>query len=717
MGKAGTDSLAAPCPRAARIAVQVVMLILLAPAVAPGAAAGLAHLAASDAVDRDAFGNSVAISGDWLLVGAPERGDSGDDSGAAYVFRRNGVTWTETTKLTASDAAAGDRFGGSVALGPDTLAVAARDDDDAGEGSGSVYVFPWNGTVWGEPAKLVASGAHEGDSFGCSVSLSGQTLAVGAYATDADGESSGSVYIFQHEAGLWRQRAELTASDARQAQYFGCSVAVDGDRLVVGARGDDDRGVNAGAVYLFARRDGQWAETGKYVPSDVAEGDYFGRTVAIDGDTVVASAPGDDPAGAAYAFRWDGVACIEESKLTVPGAGEGDGFGCGVAIDGEDLVVGARGDDEAGGEAGAGYVFRREGGAWEQVSKLTASDDAGGRLGGSVALREGCVVAGAPGSEEQPLVPGSVHVFSTGTRTAWRGPGSSGSWSDANHWTAGVPDANMDVSIDGPTVSRVDGEGASARTVSVGAAGPGTLRIEGATLSLRALCVGGQGGILADANGTLRVQGDLENHATDPGRFDLSGATVAFGGAASGGPARLEVAGADLGLDPAGWEGNFAIGSLVVEPGAALQLVNEVQNDPNGGAEALYVGELTIGPQGRIDLCGAHLYYRNGGVAKKLLRGDSNLDGLVDRLDYLVLQESFGTRSSAGWADGDSDADGDVDALDYLAIKQGFDLACGGSQGEAPEPSVLCLLVLGAGVLLRPGRRGALQWTRRAPEA
>jgi len=193
-------------------------------------------------------------------------------------------------------------------------------------------------------------------------------------------------------------------------------------------------------------------------------------------------------------------------------------------------------------------------------------------------------------------------------------------------------------------------------------------------------------------------------------------ATVVFGPPGEPGePELLEVAGRDLGLDPAGWYDNFAVGSLVVDDGAILRLVDEFDNDPSGhGPEALYVDELIVEEGARIDLGGLHLYYLNGGPPKRLICGDCDLDGDADRSDFLVFREKFGMEAPAGWTDGDSDGDGDVDVLDYLAIKRSFGLIARGEAPEAPEPGALWLLAAGAGTLLARRRRRGLGKVRRS---
>ena len=195
----------------------------------------------------DRFGGSVAISGDTVVVGAPRDDDAGFDSGSVYVFVRSGTTWTEEAKLTASDAAAEDEFGVSVALSGDTALVGASGDDDAGSGSGSAYVFVRNGTSWSQQVKLTASDAAAEDGFGASVALSGDTALVGASGDDGTGVSSGSAYVFVRNGTSWIQQAKLTASDAAAIDYFGYSVALSGETALVGAPFND----GVGSAYAY----------------------------------------------------------------------------------------------------------------------------------------------------------------------------------------------------------------------------------------------------------------------------------------------------------------------------------------------------------------------------------------------------------------------------------------------------------------------------------
>ena len=152
-------------------------------------------LTAADAARHDQFGYSVSISGDTALVGAYFDDDGYSYSSSAYVFRWDGMSWAQEAKLTAADTAASDRFGYSVSISGDTALVGAYDDDDGGYGSGSAYVFRWDGTTWAQEAKLTAADAAAGDQFGYSVSISGDTALVSARGDDDAGSASGSAYV------------------------------------------------------------------------------------------------------------------------------------------------------------------------------------------------------------------------------------------------------------------------------------------------------------------------------------------------------------------------------------------------------------------------------------------------------------------------------------------------------------------------------------------
>ncbi len=256
-----------------------------------------AKLTASDAVAREQFGQSVALDGDTVVVGAPADEEQGRfDAGSAYVFERSGTAWTEQARLVASDAAARDAFGWSVAVDADTAVVGAI-GDDAPPGkpdAGSAYVFVRSETGWAELAKLTASDAAEFASFGYSVAVSADTALIGAPGFGSSAEDTGSAYVFVRSGSTWTQQAQLTAADGATGDAFGLSVALRGVVAVVGAARDDTAaGDDVGSVYLFDRREPSWTMRAKVVAPDGSEFDQLGVSVALDGSTVIAGAPGD----------------------------------------------------------------------------------------------------------------------------------------------------------------------------------------------------------------------------------------------------------------------------------------------------------------------------------------------------------------------------------------------------------------------------------------
>ena len=214
-------------------------------------------LSASDAGAGDGFGHSVGTSGDSVVVGAPRDDDAGNTSGSAYVFMRNQNNWGQVDKLTASDAAGSDSFGSSVGISGETVVVGAPSDDDGGSNSGSVYLFQYNqgeADNWVQVSKLSAFDGDPHDGFGSSVSIDGHSVVVGAVVDDEAGDRAGSAYVFegsQGGTGSWGQVNKLTASDAAADDLFGISVGISDGTLVVGARDDDDAGVSSGSAYIF----------------------------------------------------------------------------------------------------------------------------------------------------------------------------------------------------------------------------------------------------------------------------------------------------------------------------------------------------------------------------------------------------------------------------------------------------------------------------------
>ncbi len=336
-----------------RILVSAVLAVLLLAALAADVHATEVKIAAGDGAAGDLFGGSVAISGDCAVVGAIKDDDAGRYSGSAYIFKRNGDAWTEQAKITASDGAANDLFGGSVAISGDYVVVGAYMDDGAGRESGSAYIFKRNGDTWTEQAKITASDGARVHYFGFRVAISGDYVVVGA--------SGNSAYIFKRNGDTWTEQAKITANDGETWDSFGFSVAISGDYVVVGAHGNDDAGTDSGSAYIFKRDGDAWNEQANITASDSAADDNFGRNVAISGEYVVVGAHGNDDAGtdsgSAYIFKRNETGWTEQAKITASDGAADDYFGVSVAISGDCAVVGANGDDDAGSYSGSSYIY------------------------------------------------------------------------------------------------------------------------------------------------------------------------------------------------------------------------------------------------------------------------------------------------------------------------------------------------------------------------
>ncbi len=314
-----------------------------------------------DGFSADLFGVSVSISGDAAIVGAYLDDDNGLSSGSAYVYRRNGVIWMEEQKLLASDGAVNDRFGTVVSISGDTAIVGASLDDDNGLDSGSAYVYRWNGLLWVEEQKLLASDRAAGDLFGSSVFINGNTAIVGAQGDDDNGDSSGSAYIYRWNGVSWLEEQKLVASDGALLDRFGVSVCIRADRAIVGSSFDDDNGSNSGAAFIYRWNGATWVEEQKLLASDGFAQDSFGISVCISDTTAIVGAHLDDDngsdSGSAYIYRWTGVAWVEEQKLVASDGGAVDQFGLSVSISGDTAILGASLDDDNGANSGSAYMF------------------------------------------------------------------------------------------------------------------------------------------------------------------------------------------------------------------------------------------------------------------------------------------------------------------------------------------------------------------------
>ena len=374
--------------------------------------------------------------------------NSSMDSGAVYVFvQGEDGSWKEEALLKASNAGAGDWFGGSLAISGDIVVVgapledggfrngSAREDDNTARNSGAAYVFVRSGNTWRQEAYLKASNLEANDEFGHAVAVSGSTVVVSAYKEDSgtadpgddSAETAGAAYVFvRDDPGVWRQQAFLKADTIVENDAFGYSVAISGERIAVGvafadsvdaSEGTNRSRRNSGAVAIFHRDQGnRWSREAWLEPDEPGAEDAFGWSVALDGDTLVAGAPlGDGPenrltsSGSACVFARQGGTWSQQARLRRNEARADDQFGSAVAVHEGTVVVGAYGVDQLPSQAekdaaearaalqsGAVFTFRQDGGAWRQVQQLTATwADSEDKLGFAVGVSERLIAAGA----------------------------------------------------------------------------------------------------------------------------------------------------------------------------------------------------------------------------------------------------------------------------------------------------------------------------------
>ena len=375
----------------------------------------VARLVSPLPVAGDELGRSVAARPGVIVVGAP--GDViGDPSlyveGVAHVFVGGGGRWRHRQRLLAFDRERGDGFGRSVAIDGNTIAIGAEHDDHGDvTNAGSVYVFVRTGRAWTLEAKLTAPDPRTEAHFGHSLALDGDTLAVGTWATDA-------VYVFER-TGAWWPNPQVVRATPEQVGNFGQSLALDGDRMVVGAQWRFSAGLtDAGGASVFERLNQEWVLDQDLAASDPGSDDFFGGSVDIAGDLVVVGAPQDDDevnesSGSAYVFsRVDGE-WAELQKLVPFDASPWQRFGWSVAVASANLLVGSPSDSPEGiAQAGSVCLFRLSEGSWLPSSLLTADGAAPYDVLGETAISGHTAVLGARLADVDGRTDaGAAHVF------------------------------------------------------------------------------------------------------------------------------------------------------------------------------------------------------------------------------------------------------------------------------------------------------------------
>jgi hypothetical protein len=371
----------------------------------------------------DYFGTSVAMQDDIAVIGASGDDENGFRSGTAYVFEHDSDDkWSQTYKLTASDAEVYDYFGNVVAISDYTILIAADSNPDPKKeiGEGSVYVFEMQADgSWLQTQKLIPPALGEAEravKFGYALAMNDNLLVVGAPRAFNDGERSGAAYIFERkENGLWWYFIQkIFASGGEYNDNFGEAVAVFDDLTLIGASGNDDNGTDAGAVYVFEKtKAGQWIQMQKLAASDAAIN--FGLSLALNSNVAAVGALDDDSVGSVYVFEQDTIGTWNQSaKLTADDCETDDFFGSSLALADDYLVIGADGDDYYGPFCGSAYLFfhQQDNQSWPQLSKIRPSDGFGNsHFGCSVAISNGYILAGAYGGNGTVDYTGAAYLY------------------------------------------------------------------------------------------------------------------------------------------------------------------------------------------------------------------------------------------------------------------------------------------------------------------
>ncbi|MFT5542281.1 MAG: hypothetical protein ACI97K_001488 [Glaciecola sp.] len=321
-----------------------------------------AKLVADPAFAEDTLGGKVALKNDVAMLGVMLRDDKGKDSGAVVSFERESSTWKQNQIFTAPDAKPGDAFGQSIALTENHLIIGAPRNDAVEVDSGAAYIYKRERDTWRYQTKITASDGAAGDLFGISIAVDGNTILVGADLHDEKAENAGAVYVYVLDDNQWKQEAKLIASDGGKTDIFGVRVALSKNTALVSARRDDteELGIDAGSAYIFVRDGNTWTQQGKLTSPDGQADDRFGRDVALSGDIAIISAMNHDAngsnTGALYVYKNGSDGWRYTSKFLAKSSMPDDKFGWSVALSNSVAVVATPNHDAKGQESGAVFI-------------------------------------------------------------------------------------------------------------------------------------------------------------------------------------------------------------------------------------------------------------------------------------------------------------------------------------------------------------------------
>ena len=359
----------------------------------------------------DLFGFNLASSGNELLVSCSACDDFSENGGQAYLFTLNNSVWEETGKIV-PESNVNENFTSWLAMSNDHIVLASHGDDNLATDSGAIEIYRKEAGEWVREIRFNSPDGVAQNFFGWQLSISNDIIAVGSpFNVGDNGVTSGKVILYENlpNAG-WTQTTSLHPSDGATDDYFGSSVFIKDNLLVVGARRNDEFNFDGGAIYVFEKINDEWVEN-KLVISDVGSEALLGYRVHTDGNKVILSGYGENNlTGSVYIFSKDANdEWIEEEKILANDSAEGDWFGSAINISGDKAYVGARNHDEKG----AIYQFEFDGTNWIRNLKLFAPDGmADDRFGSSLLLTESNhLIVGAFGSNE---FSGAIYAFDLG---------------------------------------------------------------------------------------------------------------------------------------------------------------------------------------------------------------------------------------------------------------------------------------------------------------
>jgi len=369
-----------------------------------------------DATSEDRFGNYVSISDDYAIVGSYWDDDNGSKSGSAYIFKRQENTWVEHAKIKPSDGDADTWFAWSVAIYGDYALVGCRFDNEKGDDSGSAYIFKREGNSWIEQQKLSPDDGSAGDEFGECVSIYENYALISAYHDNVYGEHSGSVYIFKRDANQWVQQAKLFPDQGLAGEIFGESVSIFGDYVIVGACGNNEKGDYTGAAYVFKREGNLWKQQAKLISHDRNAGHAFGYNVSIYKEYAMVGACGvadnGTSSGAAYIFKQIDDQWIEQVKLLPDDNVTKDHFGRAIFLHDQYAVIGSAYDDDNGEDSGSLYIYKNENEQWKHLMKINPDDGESNDLFGLYASMSGDnIITSSLDDDDKGLNSGSAYIF------------------------------------------------------------------------------------------------------------------------------------------------------------------------------------------------------------------------------------------------------------------------------------------------------------------